>query len=111
MLDKIGLTTVPIVNAGPYQRRPGRRQNGCQVDLLIRTRQSLFLFEVKFRRQNSQKVLSEVRQKVERHKVPRSLSVRTGLIFQGDSHPEIQPSDYFDFLIPFEDLLVETRRH
>jgi hypothetical protein len=74
--------------------------------LLIRTRQSLYVFEVKFRRQIDLSVLSEVPQKIARLKVPRSLSVRTGLIYQGELHPEIEPADYFDFLIPFEDLLV-----
>jgi hypothetical protein len=106
VLGKIGLANVPILNVGPYCRRPTHRQKGCQIDLLIRTRQSLYVFEVKFRRQIDKAILSEVRQKVERLKVPRSLSVRTGVIFQGELHPEIQPSDYFDFLLPFENLLV-----
>ena len=38
--------------------------------------------------------------------VPRSLSVRTALVFQGELHPDVQASDYIDFLVPFEDLLV-----
>jgi hypothetical protein len=105
VLGKIGLANVPILNAGTYCRRPTRRQKGCQVDLLIRTRQSLYVFEMKFRRLIDKAVVSEVRQKVQRLNVPRSLSVRTGLIFQGELHPEIQPSDYFDFLVPFECLL------
>ena len=106
VFGKTGLANVPILNAGPYCRRPAHRQEGCQVDLLIRTRQSLYVFEVKFRRQIGKAIVSEVREKVERLKVPRSLSVRTGLIYQGELHPEIQPSDYFDFLLPFENLLV-----
>ncbi|MGP8233865.1 MAG: AAA family ATPase [Limisphaerales bacterium] len=106
VFGKIGLANVPILNAGPYCRRPIHPQKGCQIDLLIRTRQSLYVLEVKFRRQIDKAILSEVRQKVERLKVPRSLSVRTGLIFQGELHPEIEPSDYFDFLIPFENLLA-----
>jgi predicted transcriptional regulator len=106
VFGKIGLANVPILNAGPYCRRPTHPQKGCQIDLLIRTRQSLYVLEVKFRRQIDKAILSEVRQKVERLKVPRSLSVRTGLIFQGELHPEIEPSDYFDFLIPFENLLA-----
>ncbi len=106
LFSKIGLADLPILNAGPYCRRWTDRQPGCQVDLLIRTRQSVYVFEVKFRRQIDQTVLSEVRQKVEKLNVPRSLSVRTGLIYQGDLHPEIEPSDYFDFLVPFEDLLL-----
>jgi AAA+ ATPase superfamily predicted ATPase len=106
ILSKIDLSNVPILNAGPYCRRSINSQKGCQIDLIIRTRQSLYLFEIKFRRQIDKTILSEVRQKVERLKAPRSLSVRTGLIFQGELHPEIQPSDYFDFLVPFESLLV-----
>jgi hypothetical protein len=102
---KIGLGNVPILNAGSYCRRPSHSQKGCQIDLLIRTRQSLYVLEVKFRRQIEKGILAEVRQKVERLKVPRSLSVRTGVIFQGELDPEIQPSDYFDFILPFEDLL------
>jgi hypothetical protein len=106
LFAKIGLANVPVLNAGPYCRRSTHTQKGCQVDLLIRTRQSLYIFEVKFRRQIDKGILSEVRQKVEKLKSPRSLSVRTGLIFQGELHPEIQPSDFFHFLLPFENLLV-----
>jgi uncharacterized protein len=105
LFGKLGLATVPILNAAPYCRRSVRRQQGCQVDLLIRTRQSLYILEVKFRQRIEKTILSELRQKVERLEVPRSLSVRTGLLFQGELHPEIEPSDYFDFLIPFEELL------
>ena len=61
---------------------------------------------MKFRQRIDKTILSEVRQKVERLKAPRSLSMRTGLIFQGELHPENEPSDYFDFLIPFENLLL-----
>ena len=106
IFDKIGLANVPVLNADPYCRRSTHTQKGCQVDLLIRTRQFLYVLEVKFRRQIDKGILSEVREKVERLKVPRSLSVRTGLVFRGELHPEIQPSDYFDFLLPFENVLV-----
>jgi hypothetical protein len=105
IFQQLGLTNVPILNAGSYFSRPKRGQKGCQIDLLIRTRQSLYVLEVKFRRQIDKTVIDEMRQKVAGLNVPRSLSVRTGLIYQGDLHPDIQPSDYFDFLLPFEDLL------
>ena len=106
VFEKTGLTNVPILNAGAYYRRPTKSRKGCQVDLLIRTGQSLYFFKVKFRRQIDKTVISEMKQKIERLNAPRSLSVRTGLIYQGDLHPEIRPSDYFDFLVSFEDLLV-----
>ena len=105
VLAKAGLGSVPLLNAGPYCRRSTRSRKGCQIDLLIRARQSVYVFEVKFQKRIDKAVIAEVRRKVERIKPPQSLSVRTGLIFQGELHPEIEPSDYFDFLIPFEELL------
>ena len=105
ILGQIGLTSVPILNAGPYYQRKTKNRDGCQVDLLIRTRQSLYLFEIKLQRQIDKSIISKMRQKVERLRIPRSLSVRTGLIYEGELHPEIEPSDYFDFLVPFGDLL------
>jgi hypothetical protein len=106
VFNRIGLANVPILNAGSCFLRATKARKGCQVDLLIRTRQSLYVFEVKFRRQIDKNIIPEMRERVEALKVPRSLSVRTGLIFQGELHPEIQPSDYFDFLVSFEDLLA-----
>jgi 5-formaminoimidazole-4-carboxamide-1-beta-D-ribofuranosyl 5'-monophosphate synthetase len=103
---EIGLTNIPILNAGPYYLRSTKNRKGCQVDLLVRTRQSLYVFEIKFRRQIDSSVMTAMRERVKALDVPRSLSVRTGLIYQGNLHPEVQPSDYFDFLVPFEDLLV-----
>jgi uncharacterized protein len=41
IFGKIGLGNVPILNAGPYCRRPSHSQKRCQIDLLVRTRQSL----------------------------------------------------------------------
>jgi hypothetical protein len=106
VLGKTGLANVPILNAAPYCRLPTRRHKGVQIDLLIRTRQSLYIFEIKFQRQIEKSILSDMRQKVENLGVRRPLSVRTGLIYQGELHPEIQPSDYFDFLVPFGELLT-----
>jgi hypothetical protein len=46
-----------------------------------------------------------MRKKIERLKVDRSLSVRSGLVYQGELDPEIEKSDFFDHLVPFERLL------
>jgi hypothetical protein len=105
LLAKAGLSHVPILNAGPYAQRSSARRKGCQIDLLIRTRQSLYVFEIKFRQQVQKSVIAEVQQKIERLKAPSTLSVRKGLVYQGELHPEIQTSDYFDFLVPFEEFL------
>lgn len=105
LFAKTGLANVPILNAGPYcQTRTGRRE-GCQVDLLVRTRQSLHIFETKFRKRIDMSVIAEVKQKVDRIKAGRAPSIRTGLVFHGELDPEIEASNYFDHLVPFERLL------
>lgn len=105
LLERIGLERVPVVNAGPYFRRGSGRAPGCQVDLLVRTRQSLYVFEVKFRRKIDASVIGEVRRKVELLGAGRFHSVRTGLIYQGELDPEVEQADYFDHLVPFAKLL------
>lgn len=105
VLDKIGLGNVPVLNVGPYFQAATARHPGCQIDLLIRTEGSLYVFELKFRKNVGAGVIKEVQQKVDRLRAEPSLSVRKGLIFQGDLDPEIKTSDYFDHIVPFEMLL------
>ena len=105
IMDIAGLANVPVLNAGPYSQNKTQRHAGCQIDLLLRTSQSLYVFETKFRKQISSKVIAEMQEKVSRLRSPRGFSVRTGLIYQGELDPEIPRSDYFDFLIPAGDLL------
>ena len=49
--------------------------------------------------------MDDVREKVKRLNVDPSLSVRTGLIYQGELDPKIAEADYFDHLVKFEELL------
>ena len=102
---RAGLANVPVLNAGPYSQNKTRRRQGCQIDLLIRTNQSLYVFETKFQKRIPAKVISEMKEKVRRLHTPRGLSVRAGLIYEGELAPEILRSDYFDLLIPAADLL------
>ena len=102
---KLGLDRAAIINAGPYVQPKTKRRAGCQVDLLIRTRHALHVLEIKLRDQIGRSVIDEVKQKVERLEGARGLSVRTGLLYVGALDPQIETEDYFDFLIPFEELL------
>lgn len=106
ILDRIGLSHVPVLNAGPYFQARTARRSRCQIDLLLRTKQSLYVFEVKFRSKIDSSVITEVRKKVECLDGVAGLSIRRGLIYQGEVAPEIARSDYFDHLVPFEQLLV-----
>ena len=78
----------------------------CQIDLLLRTKQSLYVFEVKFRKRIDPSVVVEVGKKIESLERVAGLSIRRGLIYQGELDPELERSDYFDYLLPSERLLM-----
>ena len=105
LLEAIGLVNVPILNAGPFFRAKTQRRPGCQVDLLLRTKQAVYVFETQFRRRIDPSVIAEVKGKVARLGISPDLTVRTDLIYQDELHPEIPEADYFDHLVPLEKLL------
>ena len=108
LLRQTRLDKLVVLNAGPFQQKQTRHQPGCQIDLLLRSKHSLYLFEIKFRKRIDPSVTAEVEEKVRRLKLPRSTSVRLGLIYHGDLAEELRRSDYFDFLVPFSALLGEA---
>jgi len=99
VFERLGLKNRAVLNAGPYAQGTTLRQQACQIDLLIRTRQAVYVGEMKLHRNIGPEVIGEVREKVARLKLPKSQSVRTILIHSGELDPTIEPSDYFDFII------------
>ncbi len=106
ILDTLGLAHVPILNAGPYFQAQTARRPGCQIDLLLRTKQSLYVLEVKFKKRIDPSIVAEVSKKIESLEGVSGLSIRRGLIYQGELDPELERSDYFDYLVPAEQLLM-----
>lgn len=106
IVERIGLSNVPVLNAGPYFQARTARRPGCQIDLLLRTKHSLYVFEVKFRARIDNSVIAEVRKKIDCLDGVAGLSIRRGLIYQEEVAPEVTQADYFDHLVPFERLLV-----
>ena len=53
-------------------------------------------------------MVEEVRQKVERLALPKSKSVKTVLVYDGELDPSVEEDDFFDYLIPAEKLILFT---
>ena len=104
-LLRLGAT--PLLAAAPYVQKPTLRKRGCQVDLLIRTKHSLYVVEIKHRRTIDSSVIDEVREKVVRLSPGTAISIRTVLVFEGQLDPKVEVEGYFDFVIPFARLLTE----
>ncbi len=85
--------------AGLYAQGETLRQRACQIDLLIRIWQAIYVCEMKFCRYVGSEVMEEVREKVAKLKLSKGQTVRTVLIHSGELDPSIEPSDYFDFII------------
>jgi DNA-binding transcriptional ArsR family regulator len=101
----MGLERTPLLAAAPYSQRPTARKKGCQIDLLIRTRHSLYVVEIKLRKSIPLSVVDEVREKVLCLPSDRRISIRTALVYEGTLDQAIMSEGYFDFLIPFDQLL------
>ena len=104
-----GLKNVPIENIGPYFQRATQRKKACQIDTLVISRDSLYLFEFKFRKKVSYSVIEEIKEKIVRLKLPRDLTVRRGLIYGGGSlEPKVEQSDFFDLVISVDKFLEQS---
>jgi uncharacterized protein len=104
LLRLLGLGSTSVLNAAPYFQGKTLRHEGCQVDLLLRTRKSLYVVEIKLRSTIPRICIHEVQEKVRRLKLPKGTPCRTVLVYHGDLDPGIEDEDYFDYLVPFERL-------
>ena len=95
-----------VLSAAPYARKTTKRGEGTQIDLLVQTRAAVHVVEIKRRASIPAAIEDEVREKVKRLKLPRRLSVRTALVYDGDLAPAIEENGYFDALLPFSSLLA-----
>lgn len=104
ILPRLGLERSLVCSAAPYVQR-GKRGEGVQVDLLIQTKRTLFVVEIKRRANIDGGIADELDQKLARLRVPARLSVRTALIYDGVLSPVIEAEHVFDFVVPVGELL------
>jgi AAA+ ATPase superfamily predicted ATPase len=104
LIGKLGIQA-PIENASPYFQSATKRRKSCQIDLLIRTRSTLYVGEIKYRKKITGRVVEEVREKVRRLGRLPDLTIRPFLVHVGELAPAIVESDYFDRIVSLADLL------
>ena len=103
----LGLGNAQILSAAPYRRAASRdgTRKGVQIDLLIQTRRSMCIVEVKRRREIDREVIDEVAEKVNRLPHRSGISMRTALVYEGNLAPIVEADGYFDAIVPFAKLL------
>lgn len=107
----IALLNIPpasIVSASPYFQKATTRTKACQIDLLIQTKYTLYVCEIKFKRKIGRIVIDEVLSKLQKLKVPETVTVRPVLIYEGELSREIPKENFFSHIIKFDDLLQKS---
>ena len=105
ILPRLGLERSMVLSASPYQRGAGKGVKGCQIDLLIQTERTVFVVEIKRRKEIGPGVMDEVKAKTDALGVPRNLSIRTALVYEGNLSPSVEAARYFDFIVDAKTLL------
>ena len=103
----LGIGKATVTSVAPYRRvgsRDGLR-SGLQVDLLLQTRRTVYVIEVKRKREIGREVIREMEDKVRLLPVRSGVSVRTALVYDGNLAPIVEADGYFDAIIPFRRLL------
>ena len=94
-----------VLSISPCFQHKTQRMEACQIDLLIQTRHTLYVCEIKFRKQISLSVIDEVKEKIRKIKIPKMTSVRPVLIYEGALSNNIESENFFSHLISFKDFL------
>jgi AAA+ ATPase superfamily predicted ATPase len=106
VIRRLDIAPESIVSAAPYFQRKTRRHGACQIDLLIQTKKTLYVCEVKFRKRIDAAVTDDVLRKIGTLPHRNTHSIRPVLIHEGELAPGIKHSDVFCRLIRAADLLT-----
>ena len=99
------LGRTPILAAAPFVQTPTKRKKGCQVDLMLLTKRTIYVVEVKRRRRIDASIVPEMQEKLRRIPSDPERSVRTALVYHGELDHRVEEERYFDFVIPIGQLL------
>ena len=104
LLPMLGIDGASLLSAAPYRRAKSAELGGVQVDLLLQTRTTAYLVEIKRRESIGLDVVSEINDKVDAVGFRSDMSIRTVLVYDGRLAPSIRTDHLLDFTIPVERL-------
>jgi len=99
------LQGVPIDSVAPYAKRGGKKGDGVQVDLMIQTRRSVYLVEVKRKGEIGEEVEAEMVEKRSRLKIPPEMTIRYGLVYDGRISEVVRGNAFFDAIVSSREML------
>jgi hypothetical protein len=105
IVDILKIPGHEIINAGPFTQRQTTRLKGCQIDLLIQTKKTFYICEIKCRKQINSSVDDEIKNKIFNLQIPKGYSARGVLIFCGDLAEDLEQSQNIDYKISLTEIM------
>ncbi len=105
LLPLLGMDRVLLRSAAPFRQPTTKRRRGCQIDLLLLSDRKACIVEIKRKAEIGREIETEVEAKVDALALPRDVSVRTALVYEGHLTPVVEADGYFDAIVPFRALL------
>ena len=105
LLGPLHLGHALVESAAPFRRTKNSSGGGVQVDLMLQTRKSVYLIEIKRKAEIGREVEAEIEQKEARISLGKGKSFRRALVYEGHLAPIVEADGYFDAIIPFRRLL------
>ena len=110
LVGPLHLEGIPVLSAVPYEKKAGKRckergEAGVQVDLLVQTRKSIYVVEIKRKRHIDESIEAEAARKVAKLCHQKGISIRTALVYDGELAPVVRGNGYFDAIVSSRDLL------
>ena len=103
-VERLSVREITDVLSVPF-RKTSSRNGGCQIDLLLQTRKSVYVVEIKRKAEIGEEVEREVMEKVAKLSIPRGISVRTALVYEGRLLPIVKANAYFNALVDISSLI------
>ena len=107
LLPALGIDGASLLSAAPYRRAREGENRGVQVDLLLQTKTTAYVVEIKRRENIGTEIAAEIGGKAKAVGFRPGTSVRTVLVYDGTLAPAVRTEHMLDFVIPAERLFEE----
>ena len=104
LLPILGIDGASLVSASPYRRTGSSAGRGVQIDLLLQTKTTAYVVEIKRKETIGEEIVDEIKAKVDSVGFRSGVATRTAIVYDGMLSPRVRTDHMLDFIIPVEQL-------
>ena len=107
LLAPLHMDRALVVSAAPFWRAASAKtgRKGVQIDLLVQTKMSICIVEIKRKREIGREIVGEISEKCERLAKRPGVSLRTAFVYDGELAPSVEADGYIDSIVSARQLL------